>query len=345
MGYALQVDADLAGGLRRIACEQAAQAIADLQAALAYDGPAINDGEEDVWDEGVHEARKAGKKIRAVARLCRDALGDDYARINQQFRDASRLLSDVRDGCALVGTAAALDESLLPVDTREELRRTLFERYVNKRDYARATQLLPQALQAFRDAAADIPQWPLPVDLAPAELAPSIGRVYRRGQQGWHYAQDTAGDYTDAATEQWHDWRKRVKYLRYHADLLSPAQPQALSALEEELHRLSDALGDDHDLAVLLQTVRAERLLGPEATERLAASVATRQGKLRGEALQIAAPLYRESPTVFIRRMVDARRLGRSGLRLVSSVKEVGRAGVGFALSLGVSVFRRLFRG
>ena len=50
-----------------------------------------------------------------------------------------------------------------------------------------------------------------------------------------------------------HEWRKRVKDLWYHCLLLQDAWKPVMSALADEAHELSDRLGDDHDLAVLLE--------------------------------------------------------------------------------------------
>lgn len=357
MSYELQVEEGLASGLRRIASEQSSAAIADLQAAIDYqstphDHVPVADGTEDVWDEGAHEARKAGKKIRAVARLCRDALGDAYPTINAQFRDASRLLADIRDAFALTETAAGLRPPTLPPGAHDELRRAVFERYLRIREQSIDGDVVQHALQAFTKAAADIPSWPLPADLTPAELAPSIGRVYRRGQRGLREAERTVTDLSHPATEAWHDWRKRVKYLRYHADLLGPADPESLPDLEDELHRLSDALGADHDLAMLSQTVDREGLATPESMSHLRPAVAERRQELRRQALAIAPPLYHQSPTVFTRRMVGGfararyapaiRGGGRSARRVVEALWKVGQAAADAALVVGTDRLRRM---
>ena len=48
-----------------------------------------------------------------------------------------------------------------------------------------------------------------------------------------------------------HDWRKRVKDLWYHERLLAPTCGPTVRGHAKELDRLSDLLGDDHDLALL----------------------------------------------------------------------------------------------
>src|SRR5262245_56233503 len=59
----------------------------------------------------VHEARKSSKKVRALIRLVRDAIGEKrYRRANQTLRDAVRPLAPVRDAEVLVHTLDQLGE-------------------------------------------------------------------------------------------------------------------------------------------------------------------------------------------------------------------------------------------
>jgi CHAD domain-containing protein len=53
--------------------------------------------------------------------------------------------------------------------------------------------------------------------------------------------------------ENFHEWRKRVKYYRYQLKLLRDFWKPVMEALRREAVKLSDDLGDDHDLAVLVE--------------------------------------------------------------------------------------------
>ena len=52
-----------------------------------------------------------------------------------------------------------------------------------------------------------------------------------------------------------HGWRKRVKDLSYQVSLLRPMAREEIDARAAELDNLSEHLGDDHDLAMLQQTI------------------------------------------------------------------------------------------
>jgi hypothetical protein len=94
MGYRLRSGEGAADGVRRIARGQI-----DF-AADQLDGKGDGD-----LDSAVHESRKAFKRLRALVRVSRDALGDEaYRRENTIFRDAGRRLSAARDAAVLVET-------------------------------------------------------------------------------------------------------------------------------------------------------------------------------------------------------------------------------------------------
>src|SRR5262249_34951169 len=58
--------------------------------------------------------------------------------------------------------------------------------------------------------------------------------------------------------EHLHEWRKRSKDLRYALDLLEPTWPPVVKALADEVHALTDRLGDDQDLSRLDRVLRDE---------------------------------------------------------------------------------------
>ena len=84
-------------------------------------------------DEGVHDARKNCKRVRAVYRLIRDEIGIGiYREENIRFRDTARLLAGARDSLVLVQTLDKLfnthsDE--LSIHKYRDFRHYLVDRY------------------------------------------------------------------------------------------------------------------------------------------------------------------------------------------------------------------------
>ena len=90
MNFTLIPEEAPSDSLRRIAAEQIDGSIAQLQRT-------------DDLNDGIHEARKHFKRIRALLRLVRGALpAETYDSENQFFRDLGRLLSPVRDSAVYI---------------------------------------------------------------------------------------------------------------------------------------------------------------------------------------------------------------------------------------------------
>lgn len=126
-----------------------------------------------------------------------------------------------------------------------------------------------------------------------------IERVYRRGYRGLARAADTK------SVEDLHEWRKRVKYLRYQMETLTPLYPSLIGATAKSLDTLGELLGDDHDLAVL-----ADRVLDhPESCRHererwvLIALIHERRASLQAQAFRHGTALYSEKPKAFVGRI------------------------------------------
>ena len=197
--------------------------------------------------EAVHEARKDIKMLRATLKLVRPVIGDDlYRRENERFRGAGQTLSDVRDAQVRAETVDGLAERFAddpPPGGWSAVRTPLAG------DDASGNG----ALESLRDRTATeielgdeaIENWPLHADGFEL-LRPGLRRAYSRGRRRYREALD------DPSDEALHEWRKRSKDLWYHLRLVHRGWPEVIEATADEAHELSDRLGDDHDLAVLV---------------------------------------------------------------------------------------------
>jgi CHAD domain-containing protein len=238
-------------------------------------------------EEGVHEARKDMKKLRALLRLVRGDIGEKtFRRESDFFRDAARELSGVRDADVMVATLAELESRYEadeadtgPIRQRLEARR--LQTAAGGRHEAART-----VVAMLGEARARVGDWPLERDgFEPFE--DGLRRTYRRGRRDWRAA------LKEPSTENLHEWRKRAKDLWYHCLLLQESWKPVMRALADEAHELSDRLGDDHDLAVLLE-------FGAEPLEGL---IASRRQELQQEAFAYGARLYADKPKAYVRRI------------------------------------------
>jgi len=290
MAYRFEQRESVTDGLRRIAGEQIGKAIAEL-----YDSDLDH-------HETVHQFRKRGKKIRGLIRLVRPALGGTYEQENRWFRDEARRLSRVRDAEALIETVDALrtdtpsnkDGEILN-RVREQLtrrRQQIADEWVDLND---ALEDLAIRLQSAKQRVAD---WRLDGSSFDA-IAGGLQKTYRRGRRAFLKARRRR------SSKRLHEWRKRTKYHWYHMRLLRDVWKPVLMARINELDRLSDLLGDDHDLAVFRQTLLREttsRFGTPEDIERLMGLMHQRRCQLQRDAYCLGGRILAEKPRQLVRR-------------------------------------------
>jgi CHAD domain-containing protein len=243
-------------------------------------------------EEAVHEARKDMKKLRAVVRLVRGEIGNQvYRRENECFRDAGQELSGVRDADVMLATLAKL-EGEIPERAAGDLRQALEAHKIRTAAGARQ-QASAQVVEILTSARRRVARWPLDEDGFDA-VAGGLERIYRRGRKAFRAAR------AEPTTENLHEWRKRAKDLWYHLTILRTVWPPVMDALADEAHRLSEHVGDDHDLAVLL--VFAEER-APAAAALIAEPLERRRDELQARSFEIGARLYAEKPGAFMRRL------------------------------------------
>jgi CHAD domain-containing protein len=288
--YRLRRKESPSAGIRRVAEGRADDALDQL-----HDGMKHNPG------AAVHEARKDLKKLRSVLRLVRHDVGEDlYERENVRFRDAGRALSGARDAQVKLETLAALRERFDERFTEDELALLVHaleaerERLADPAGDALVLDRAMGAIDAGRDAIAD---WPLHGDDW-SLIGPGLRRTYRRGR---NRLADVRSEVNDEAI---HEWRKRVKDLWYDVRLVRNAKDAVLSEMADRLHRLSDLLGDHHDLAVLRDdAVERHELFADGALEKLLASISERQDELAADSIGLGERVYAKKPKAFERRI------------------------------------------
>jgi CHAD domain-containing protein len=292
MSFELKADESLPDGIRRIAKKE-------LEQIREYMEGRTKDSRDDI----VHESRKSLKKVRAVLRLVRPAIGGKtYHHENTALRDAARPLTEVRDARILVDTfdkivkqrgRHARSHSFTAM--RKELvrhQRGVRQRVVeDEKAFAVVASAVDRALDRLDDWAKVHDNW--------SSVGDGVERVYRRSRQA------LAAVRRKPTVEYLHEWRKQAKYLRYQLDLLRPLAPKALTPLTKTIDRLGDLLGDDHDLAVLRREVAGdpERFGGPEALEPLLARIDRRRQKLVHHAVTLGRRVFRDPPQTFGRRL------------------------------------------
>ena len=239
--------------------------------------------------DAVHEARKDLKKLRSLLRMVGPAIGRQvYRRENARFRDLGRELSGARDAEVKLQTLESLRERSGNLDGLDgyvaalEKERTGAE--VSGSTLARAISELEESRECVADWA--LGGW--------TPTADGLVRGYRRGRKALAEAR------VDPSDARVHEWRKRSKDLWYHLRIVSTAWPEVLESVADQAHKLSELLGDHHDLAVLAEDAAGRPAsLMDGAQSRLIAAIRKRQKKLLADALPLGTRLYAERPKAF----------------------------------------------
>jgi CHAD domain-containing protein len=253
--------------------------------------------------EGVHAARKSLKKTRSVLRLVRDEIGEQtYRRENRCLRETAHRLAGARDAEAMLETYDKLTERFADhkgCPAFVELRGWLLE---HRERIVSAQQDLEQRAKALAEDLLQLPgrveDWHLSRSGFSA-LADGYAQCYRRGRKAFQRALAKPGD------RHYHDWRKRVKDYWYHSRLLRRSWPEILQPRTAELKRLSDLLGDDHDLAVLQALLVREQADLGDTTAFFAGLIRQRQEELRASAAPLGTRLYASTPDCAVDQMAE----------------------------------------
>ncbi len=295
MAYLLDPREAVRREVPRVAVERLDDAIEQLDAMLA--------GSADV-ETAVHDVRKRCKETRGLARLVRPALGDEFRPFDRIVRDAAGQLSAMRDAHALLAT---LDNLLQAHDLDDRLRSVRDHQAALAAEATSALEAGDERIVAAREllieARANSRQWKIRGGFDP--IAEGLTATYRRGRRAMRTAQ------RDATDENMHEWRKSAKHLWYQMRLLRESSPSMIGPLIDELDGLGEALGDDHDLAVLVASLDADpdRFGTPDTVDHARRVAREQQRQLRTPAFRTGAVIYAERPSAFSSRITAYWRL------------------------------------
>ncbi|CCB63968.1 MULTISPECIES: CHAD domain-containing protein [unclassified Hyphomicrobium] len=293
MPYRFKTHEPVEKGFRRIAREQLDAALAEL-AGVAV-GP-----------KNVHECRKSLKRLRSLVRLSADAIGDDKARQrNKALGEIARLLSARRDRTVMLETISKLSNdvanaaaSLAPLKLALTAE-TPDEPETLDPDIARRAQHL------LEREAAKFAKMPFG-KRGFAALSRGLTESYRKGRKASKYA------YEEPTDENFHDLRKAVQWHWRQMSLLSKAWPDEFAVRAHAARELSQLLGDDHDLAVLIAAAGKSPAMTDEQKDAAVTLCRQQQQLLRATAEYRAKRLFAEKSDAFVGRVASYWRCSRS---------------------------------
>jgi CHAD domain-containing protein len=276
-----------------------------IEKALKHLGPGKNAHDRNASGDEAdpNEVRKCFKKVRAALRLVREDLGDElYREENLCFRDAARLVREVRDAKMLVETVDKFPPQQLaqPIEPAAlaKIRAVLLANLKDVTDQAREDKVFAAAQDAATQVRARLSDWKIERD-GWAAVENGLRRTYRTGYRALALAAKTSN------VKILHEWRKQARHLRNQLQLLEPAWTDREKELGDQAHQLTQLLGDDHDLAVLRETLAADPTAygGHRVLKGLFTFIDRQRKELQQQAFAVGQKLYKDPPKTFTARM------------------------------------------
>lgn len=248
-------------------------------------------------EESVHEYRKSIRRARAVVTLLRPALGATAAAgLARELKRAFAETGALRDADVLLETLRLVPGDDPVLQTIEAALGR--ERTRDGEGTARALEAGSRILRPLPDAL----RVTLPETFSTDDLARGLSRSVRRVKETLARAADSGLD------ADFHDWRKRVKELRYQVEMLASSGSAALKRREKALASLAEDLGETTDF-ILLEAALAERASRGEIPESLSLHDAIRTTvSERARTLQAAGRAMFSVPPGEFARLVLAER-------------------------------------
>lgn len=264
-------DASLTEALRRIVRQEIAPVLDHLQ-------------EDNLAPPVVHDIRKRVKKLRGLLRLVRHGMRDVQAAENVILRDAAQALSGSRDAAVRLATF----DRLMAGDSAPAV---LALRAHLVAEAAMPAPPPPDLRQVFADLSHRAATW----DLHGSDrriLADGLADTRARARAAMRTARESGSD------EALHDWRKRAKDHWYQARLFTAVWPEVMRPIIAEADRLGEALGDHHDLAVLVDHLQAlpDDVARPEARQAVTALARDAQQAIEATTFPLGARLFAGDP-------------------------------------------------
>ncbi len=246
----------------------------------------------------LHEARKNLKKFRAYIRLIRYVIPEEqYIFLNVSARDIARSLAGARD---LDSAIEACDRNYPKLSAYEKNLTTRLKKKIEryKKSFKKGkTQnenlyLLYQIQTQLEFINFN--------SINEQDIAFAYKKMYRKSK-----------NYVKFLTEDdeiffYHEWRKQVKYLRYQSAFLKDAWPDYYNWYENQLHLLSDILGNMQDNLLLDEYIKEHGFLKAQSAETYFELTHKLNISLKKKALTLGELLFIEPTKIAEQRMFKA---------------------------------------
>jgi CHAD domain-containing protein len=281
----------LPDAFRRVAAEESAAIQADLSSG---------DAERDT---AVHQARRRFKRLRALLRLARPALGAQFSAENRCWRDAGRKLAAKRDAAVLGASFDAMAGRCGDAVPEADLARLRAHVTGHGRSPAGGSHDLDRVLQSVLGDLYQATErlgrldWPE----SRKDLFRGLLHSQRRLRKSWKRARGGSDP------EALHEWRKRVKDQMAQLGLLRKVIPDDLKERRKDEKRVAELLGEHRDMLLLCGSLAGAVPPGTEASrDLLLKETGVRRRDLCSEALKAGEALSAQKAKHFAKQLATS---------------------------------------
>ena len=241
--------------------------------------------------KAIHEARRAFKRVRGLCRLVQAADEAFFVQMRREIGALGQSLSILRDASALIESCSRQQAFAFRDDVAAAFQRLMDILLAHHKTLMSDTGLLEQTVDAAiakcKAIQSEFDDLKLDLDAVKAAKVLRKGwkRTLRKGQAAIVQCENSP------VTEAFHDLRKAAQAHVQQTNLLLDLWPSLLVQRQKDAKAISDILGEDHDLCILLEKIASDEALKPDRFV-LETSIAERQSHLRSQALEKSKLLF-----------------------------------------------------
>jgi CHAD domain-containing protein len=200
-------------------------------------------------NQAVHELRRLFKRQRALLRFFNEIPDTTAVHLQEDIRNFGKILAQIRESAVNVELfeKEISGNKMLPEKRIRNARELLIKK--NKLLIARGfmENNLCNTIRTFFDDFETVlvknnKELPLKI-----HIFNEISKSYLKSYTYFHQLP------TNTHPEEWHNLRKMLKRLWYQLDFIRFLHPRYMKLKTDQLNKITDQLGDDHDLHVFLE--------------------------------------------------------------------------------------------
>jgi CHAD domain-containing protein len=205
-------------------------------------------------NQKVHELRRAFKRLRALLRFFLEIPDSPAVQLNEDIRNFGKLLAPLRESAVNLDLfdKEISSNNHLPEKKIKSARELLVKKNRILIEHGYLENNLHNTIRTFFDGFEEIltkNNSELPVRL---QFFHEVSQSYLKSIS--IYQQLPAHPHP----EEWHELRKKLKRLWYQLDFIKFLHPRYFKLKTDQLNKITDQLGDDHDLHVFTDDLLAE---------------------------------------------------------------------------------------